>query len=365
VTATRSIASHRASGIEVTHRRYDAGENAGTALRVVYVWRERMVSLILAVACAPRAPVASSAPETPSPAAPEAPTDDGLEAFRDGAPPKALRQELAAIAAPAGIDDLGRVLAARRAIDQRLREAFVAATSEERSGELGAELRLVDEDNTAFLKAWVAEHGWPRISEVGEEVAFDAWLLAQHADHAPAFQEDVLQRMGTLVEEGEAKAKEYAYLWDRVALARDRPQRYATQGACQGPRWEPADLEEPEGIEARRAEFGLGSLDAYRDWFDCDRHQATGTATYEAGEFATCEVAYAAHAQTRATRAAAAVSSYNAACCAAMAGHVDAAFAHLEAALEHGFGDAEKLETDTDLQSLRQDPRWAELVSPP
>lgn len=304
--------------------------------------------LVLVVACAPRAPIASLTPE--------APTEEGLEA---------LRSELAAIEAPAGIDDLGRVLVVRREIDQRLRQALMAATTEEQSREFGAKLRLVDEDNTAFLKAWIADHGWPQISEVGDKVAFNSWLLAQHADHDPAFQEDVLQRMAVLVEKGEAKAKEYAYLWDRVAIAQNRPQRYATQGACQGSHWEPADLEEPEQIEARRAEMGLGSLDVYRDQFDCDRHQATGVAAYEAGDFAACEVAYVNHAQGRATRAAAAVPFYDAACCAALAGHIDAAFAHLAAALQDGFDDAEKLATDTDLQALRQEARWAELVSLP
>jgi hypothetical protein len=126
-------------------------------------------------------------------------------------PLDAVRRELAAIDAPSGVDDLGRALAARRGIDQRVRDACMAGTHEERAGVLGAQMGVVDADNTAFLKGWVAEHGWPRILEVGDKAAFDAWLLAQHADADPAFQADVLARMALLVEPGDAKAKEYSY----------------------------------------------------------------------------------------------------------------------------------------------------------
>jgi hypothetical protein len=55
--------------------------------------------------------------------------------------------------------------------------------------------------------------------------------------------------------------------------------------------------------------------------------------------------------------------AYNAACFEALAGNADAAFARLQTALERNREGVEPyLATDDDLQSLRSDPRFAELV---
>jgi len=53
---------------------------------------------------------------------------------------------------------------------------------------------------------------------------------------------------------------------------------------------------------------------------------------------------------------------YNAACSWALAGEGDRAFAMLDAALDKGHHDAELLLGDTDLESLRGDPRWDAIV---
>ncbi|MFO1031482.1 MAG: tetratricopeptide repeat protein [Planctomycetota bacterium] len=54
-------------------------------------------------------------------------------------------------------------------------------------------------------------------------------------------------------------------------------------------------------------------------------------------------------------------SSYNVACVHARRGRVDEAFQWLDKAVELGFGDTELLAKDTDLASLRKDPRFAAL----
>jgi eukaryotic-like serine/threonine-protein kinase len=53
---------------------------------------------------------------------------------------------------------------------------------------------------------------------------------------------------------------------------------------------------------------------------------------------------------------------YNFACGAALAGHPDEAFQHLDQAIGHGYNDARHLAQDDDLQSLRSDPRFAALI---
>jgi len=96
-----------------------------------------------------------------------------------------------------------------------------------------AEMGRLDRANTNWLKQVVAEHGWPTYSLVGEDASRKAWLLAQHADHDPVFQLDVLGLMEPLVEAGEVNKTDYAYLYDRVMLKLIGTQLYATQVTCE------------------------------------------------------------------------------------------------------------------------------------
>lgn len=122
----------------------------------------------------------------------------------------------------------------------------------------------VDSANTAWLKADVEANGWYRISAHGEDAAGAAWLMAQHADRDRAFQRHVLGLLEPLVAEGEVPAANYAYLYDRVAVAEDRPQRYGTQGRCVARDvWEPFELEDPARTDVWREEVEIGSLAEY------------------------------------------------------------------------------------------------------
>lgn len=56
------------------------------------------------------------------------------------------------------------------------------------------------------------------------------------------------------------------------------------------------------------------------------------------------------------------VHHYNLACSLALLGRPDPAFAALRRALELGFDDLKLLLEDRDLQSLRRDPRWEEIL---
>lgn len=54
---------------------------------------------------------------------------------------------------------------------------------------------------------------------------------------------------------------------------------------------------------------------------------------------------------------------YNAACSHALAGHADRAFALLDEAIAHGWREAAHMSTDTDLDSLHADARWAATLA--
>ncbi|WP_404955218.1 DUF6624 domain-containing protein [Streptomyces sp. 147326] len=115
----------------------------------------------------------------------------------------------------------------------------------------------VDEDNTAWLKSVIAKHGWPGISLVGEQGAREAWLLAQHADRDPTFQEKALELLKTAVTAGDALPENLAYLTDRVLIARGQPQLYGTQYTGDRGTLRRQPVTDPERLDERRAAMQL------------------------------------------------------------------------------------------------------------
>ncbi|WP_461155603.1 DUF6624 domain-containing protein [Saccharopolyspora tripterygii] len=119
------------------------------------------------------------------------------------------------------------------------------------------EVRRLDHDNTAWLDLVIDEHGWPGHALVGTEAAHAAWLLAQHAD--AEHQQQWVGLLRAAVDRGEAQARDWAYLADRVETRQRRPQRFGTQwvdtGDGRGYRLFP--LVDPAQVNTWRAEFGL------------------------------------------------------------------------------------------------------------
>lgn len=127
--------------------------------------------------------------------------------------------------------------------------------------DLWALVREVDLDNTAWLSQIIDWQGWPRRSDVGEDAATAAWLLAQHADHDPDFQRRCLRLLARAVDGGEAEPPHLAYLTDRVWRAEGRPQRYGTQfwyGPDGNGPLQPQPIEDLPHLDERRRSVGLG-----------------------------------------------------------------------------------------------------------
>jgi hypothetical protein len=158
------------------------------------------------------------------------------------------------------------------AVDQLLRNSMMlpaekgwdAETSQAFMSVIGPRTIEVDMRNTFELRTLIERHGWFNISTFGPDADRDAWLLVQHADREPVFQAEVLAVLEDLVPLGETSPSNYAYLYDRVARAQGRPQRYGTQGVCVGATWEPHPLEDPEAVDELRSSVGLGSLADYK-----------------------------------------------------------------------------------------------------
>lgn len=118
-----------------------------------------------------------------------------------------------------------------------------------------AEIKSLNEENVAALVAMVPEEGWFSSKAYGQEAATGAFLIVQHAD--TPLQKRFLPTIETMAQRGEALWSEYALMYDRVAVAEGRLQRYGTQMHCVDSRLVPHPTEEPDQLEARRAPMGF------------------------------------------------------------------------------------------------------------
>ena len=121
----------------------------------------------------------------------------------------------------------------------------------------------VDTASTDRLREIVARYGWPGRSLVGEEGAQHAWLLAQHADRQLEFQRKALALLADAVEQGEATARQLAYLTDRVRMNEGKEQLYGTQLAGRDGKVTPWPIENPDELDIRRAAVGLEPFEEY------------------------------------------------------------------------------------------------------
>lgn len=163
---------------------------------------------------------------------------------------------------------LAAELIKRSESDQAARHAWIAAERDD-GGPLPAghpalvEVHRVDEDNTAWLKAFVDEHGWPTFTTYGRDAGHAAWLLCQHTGDLE-FMADCLTLMSLLLDDDldEADPVYVAFLDDRVRMMRGEAQRYGTQ--WQSVDGGPATLWNLDGtradVDARRAALGMGPI---------------------------------------------------------------------------------------------------------
>jgi hypothetical protein len=153
---------------------------------------------------------------------------------------------------------LRRELLAMCAVDQKVRQGF----GSQMSAETVAEMQAVDARHTARMKAIVAQHGWPGRSLVGDDGSHAAWLLVQHAD--ASFMAECLPLMEQAVSRGEAAAKDYAYLLDRVRMRQGKPQVYGTQftSGADG-KLVVHPIEDADNVDERRRAIGLPPMAEY------------------------------------------------------------------------------------------------------
>lgn len=108
-------------------------------------------------------------------------------------------------------------------------------------------------------------HGFVGFDLAGETGSQHFWLMVQHSDHAPEFQEKVLQKMKIAVHNKNAIASNYALLTDRVRVNTGKPQVYGTQVTYNFKTGQayPKNLGDSLQVNERRKAIGIVSLEEY------------------------------------------------------------------------------------------------------
>jgi hypothetical protein len=141
---------------------------------------------------------------------------------------------------------------------QSLRQELVALVKEDQDARNAFDdKRIVAADTHARSEVVriMDKYGWVTKSLAGSDAAHDFWLLMQHQDLA--LQQRGLTAMKKATDSSDASKSDYAYLYDRVQSNLGKPQHWGTQTQCTGGGPVVLPVDDPAGLDARRAELGL------------------------------------------------------------------------------------------------------------
>ncbi|CAM1341704.1 DUF6624 domain-containing protein [Tenacibaculum aestuarii] len=148
------------------------------------------------------------------------------------------------------------------------------------SVEMKAHWKLINETdsmNLIKIKKILDERGWLGPKVIGNQGNSTLFLVIQHSDLETQLK--YLPMMREAVKVGNASASSLALLEDRVALRQGKRQIYGSQiGRDQETgEYYVSPLIEPENVNERRKEVGLGTIEEYiKNWdmtWDLDKHK--------------------------------------------------------------------------------------------
>ena len=152
--------------------------------------------------------------------------------------------------------------------DQNYREQFFKTQKKYGFGskECKAIVKIIhkkDSDNIFKLNKILDEHGWPGPEVIGNQGTATLWMVIQHSDLKT--QEKYLPMIREASKKGYINQDKLALLEDRVALRQEKKQIYGTQtgrDSLTGEKYV-KPLEDPDNVDKRRAEIGIGKLEDY------------------------------------------------------------------------------------------------------
>jgi len=120
----------------------------------------------------------------------------------------------------------------------------------------------VDVKLTAELKEIVARHGWPVIAMVGYDASNDAMAMLTHSpDHV--WQLSLVPKLEKLAKDGKIDGSALATVVDKELVSEHKLQRYGTQFKVVDGGMAMIAVEDPAGLDARRAMVFLMPIKAY------------------------------------------------------------------------------------------------------
>lgn len=121
-------------------------------------------------------------------------------------------------------------------------------------------MESVHRDNARQLRELIERFGWPNERLAGHDGAEAAWLIAQHSIAEPEFMRNCRAFLEKEVVSGTVPLWQYAYMDDRIRVFEGKPQRFGTQIELtpEGPTL--CEVEDPESLDGRRQEAGLGPI---------------------------------------------------------------------------------------------------------
>jgi len=143
-------------------------------------------------------------------------------------------------------------LMAMRDADQAVRHAVASSVDPVRDGI--EDPAAIDARHAERLGEIITAVGWPSEARVGRDGSQAAWLIAQHARHDPGFQRRCLELILNTPGNG-LDSFQIALLTDAVAVGEGQPELYGSQGSLR--------VHDPEHVDERRREVGLGPLQAH------------------------------------------------------------------------------------------------------
>lgn len=162
---------------------------------------------------------------------------------------------------------LQKELLAIYAEDQGIRGDFMKVYKEKGSGSkavdsIGKIMMYKDSINLIKVIKILDEKGWVGKDVVGSQANQTLFLVIQHSDLK--YQQKYLPMMREAVKKGNANPGNLAYLEDRVALRERHKQIYGSQiSMIPGQKAFVLPLEDPDNVDKRRAEVGLGPIADY------------------------------------------------------------------------------------------------------
>lgn len=171
--------------------------------------------------------------------------------------------------------DLQKQLESIYVRDQMLRQMLKEV--EEKFGQESEEMQYFwgliaseDKKNEAEIEKIIEKKGWVGKSLVGAKANMTLWLVIQHAPLET--QEKYLPLLKASVKMGESRGNHLALLEDRIRMRNEKPQIYGSQirrnpetGA-----FYVYEILEPEYVNQRRKEVGLGPIEAYVKRWDIE-----------------------------------------------------------------------------------------------